>query len=317
VTGPEIGLCLAAFADRPFDDALDAVAALGISVIDLPTDSLFAVSRSRPAADVVAAQLAHRGIRVGCVSNSRDAQLVLGPHGPHTDAVARGGPAAKADHGRGAAVDAIELAGALGAPMARLMLGCPDNGRWRRWPGSEVGWQDNVDAFVEAAVPLARTATDLGVALCIEPHVKQVAFDAASVLACIEGVRRAGATIGLCFDPANLAALGFDPVEVLRAIASVPACVHAKDLERSDAAVAPPGPGWVRYGPQPAIRFRAVPWGQLDWPAILSHLHEIDFAAPIFIEHEDLLVDPELGIAGARRYLEAHRLGGRPGPAWW
>ena len=192
MSDPEIGVCLAAFADRPFDDALDAVAGLELSVIDLPTDSVFTLTRSRPADDEVRRRLDDRGIRVGCVSNSRDTQLLLGPHGPHTDGVARGDAAAKADHARTAAVAAIELAASLGAPVVRLMLGCPDHARWLRWSGSEVSWEDNVRAFVEVAAPLARLARDHGVQLCIEPHVKQVAFDAPSARACLDGVRGRG-----------------------------------------------------------------------------------------------------------------------------
>jgi len=311
------GVCLAAFADRSFEDAVAAVAGLELSIIDLPTDSVFALGRSRPPDAEVAGRLADAGIRVACVSNSRDTQLLLGPHGPHTDGVIRGSASTKADHARAAAHHAIGLAAAVGAPYVRLMLGCPDFGRWLRWPGSDISWSDNVAAFVDAALPLARAATDAGVTLCVEPHVKQVAFDAPSLLACLDGVRAGGADLGVCFDPANVAALGFDPVDFLTAIAIVPVCLHAKDVERSTGAIDPAGPGWVRYGPQPAIRFRAVPWGQLDWPGILSQLQQSGFDGPVLIEHEDLLVDRELGIAGASRFLGALRAGDQPGRAWW
>ncbi len=314
---PEIGVCLAAFADRSFDDALAAAAELDISLIDLPTDSVFALGRSRPPDEVARRRLDDLGIRVGCVSNSRDAQLLLGPHGPHTDGVMKGTNQAKIDHARAAALDAIHLAATLGATQVRLMFGCPDYGRWLRWPGSQAGWDDNVAAFVAVAAPLARDAHDLGVQLCIEPHVKQVAYDAPSLAACIEGVRAAGSELGFCFDPANVAALGFDPVDFLSAITAVPACVHAKDVERSTSALPPPGPGWVRYGPQPAIRFRSVPWGQLDWPALLEQLDSLGFRGPVFIEHEDLLVDREQGIAGARRFLESLATGTGPESSWW
>jgi sugar phosphate isomerase/epimerase len=317
VTDPAIGICLAAFADRSFDAALEAAAGLDLSVIDLPTDSVFALSRSRPADTHVRDRLADLGLRVACVSNSRDAQLLLGPHGPHTDGVVAGSARAKVEHARRAARDAIRLAGVVGAPAVRLMLGCPDYGRWLRWSGTDVGWDDNVAAFVDVAAPLAREAEGIGVQLCIEPHVKQVAFDAPSVLACLDGVRAAGGELGICFDPANVAALGFDPVAFLAAIDSVPVCVHAKDLERSTGPVPPPGPGWVRYGPQPAVRFRCVPWGELDWARILSHLQEIGFGGPVLIEHEDLLIDRERGIDGARRFLESHRMGRQPGSPWW
>jgi sugar phosphate isomerase/epimerase len=317
MTEPEIGLCLAAFADRSFLDALEALSALEISVVDLPTDSVFPMSHSRPEPDEVRRRLEDAGVRVACVSNSRDTQLLLGPHGPHTDGVLAGSPAAKIEHARRAARDAIEMGALLGAPCVRLMLGCPDYGRWLRWPGSEVDWSDNVAAFVDEAIPLAEEAADHGMQLCIEPHVKQVAFDTASLAACMAGVRDGDRDLGLCFDAANIAAIGYDPVGFLLTTGLVPAFVHAKDLERASSAE-PPGRGWVRYGPQPPVRFRAVPWGELDWARIVTCLAEIGFTGPVLIEHEDVLVDPELGIAGAQRYLASLRMGGEaPRPPWW
>jgi sugar phosphate isomerase/epimerase len=317
MSDPQLGVCLAAFADQRFEDALASVTKLGLAVVDLPTDSLFAMTRDRPAPAELRRRVDHAGIEVACVSNSRDTQLLLGPHGPHTDGVAPGPPAAKVAHAQAAAQETIELAATLGARYVRLMLGCPDFARWMSWTASDVGWSDNVDAFVAAAVPLARTASDAGVLLCIEPHVKQVAFDAPSWSACLAGVQAAGADIGLCFDAANIAALGFDPVEFLTATGSMPACVHAKDVERSRTAVAPDGPGWVRYGPQPAIRFRAVPWGEVDWPAVGRYLGEVGFTGPILIEHEDLLIDPAQGVDGARRFLDGLGASGSGSGAWW
>ena len=284
----------------------------------MPTDSVFACSRTRPAAaEEVRDRVDAAGVRVGCVSNSRDAQLLLGPHGPHTDGVWRGSPDEKVEHARRAAREAIALAGAIGAPHVRLLLGCPDYARWLRWTGSDVGWDDNIDAFVQAATPLAREAAEQGVLLCIEPHVKQVAFDAGSLLACVDGVRRAGEDLGVCFDPANVAALGYDPVELLRSTGLVPVAVHVKDVERSSSSLVPDGAGWVRYGPQPAIRFRSAPWGELEWPRLLTHLRETGFGGQLLIEHEDVVIDREQGIAGTRRLLESLRMGDRPGPAWW
>jgi sugar phosphate isomerase/epimerase len=317
VSRPELGVCLAAFADLPFDEVVAVAAKNAVAVVDLPTDSIFRMSRDRPSPDAVRRRFEDEGIRVACVSNSRDAQLLLGPHGPHTDGVATGSAAAKARHGRNAARSAIELAHAVGAPFVRLMLGCPDFARWLSWTASDVSWHDNVEAFVEAAEPLAREAEAAGVRLCVEPHVKQVPFDAPSWLECEAGMRSAGVELGLCFDAANVAALGFDPVEFLAETGSVPACVHVKDVERSSSAMRPSGPGWARYGPHPAIRFRAVPWGEVDWPAVLGQLAEVGFTGPVLVEHEDLLLAPEAGVAGALRFLDEVISADRPGRRWW
>ncbi len=307
----EVGVCLAAFADLPLAEALARVRDLDLALVDLPTDSVFEV---RPEAtfgplaadrDVVGLRqmLDRFGVRVACVSNSRDAQLVLGPHGPHTDRVEVRAAEDKQSHGRRHALDAIRLAGALEVPLVRLMLGCPDFGRWLTWSGSEVSWDDNVEVFLAEAAPLAAAAREEGVALCIEPHAKQVAYDVRSTRACVDGLRAGGSSVGICFDPANVAALRYDPVSFLAALGEAPRCVHAKDVELATSVLVPEGAGWVSYGPQPALRFRSVPFGQLDWRQILTALAAVGFTGPLLIEHEDLVTDRMAGIAAAAEHL--------------
>jgi len=316
----EVGLCLAAFADLPLAEALARVHALGLSLVDLPTDSVFAVRPEAafgPLADPtnlagLRSLLDRFEVRVACVSNSRDGQLILGPHGPHTDRVLVGDLEAKRSHGRRLAFEAIRLAGALEAPMARLFLGCPDFARWLNWSGSEVSWEDNVAAFVVEAAPLAVVARQEGVTLCIEPHPKQVAFDVRSVRSCVAGLQAAGEELGVCFDPANVAALHYDPVEFLAALGAPPRCVHAKDIELATSVEPPSGAGWVPYGPQPAVRFRSVPFGQLDWDGIIAGLAEVGFDGPILIEHEDLVTDRMDGIPAAAAHLASLLLAGSP-----
>jgi sugar phosphate isomerase/epimerase len=231
--------------------------------------------------------------------------------------VVRGGAAAKAEHGRRAALGAIGLAAAIGAPLVRIFPGCGDHARWLRWSGSEVSWDDNVAELVDAVVPLAEEAERAGVRLCLEPHVKQVAYDARSTLACLAGLRDRGASLSLCFDPANVAAIGHDPVGFLDAVGEVPVCVHVKDVERSTSALPPPGPGWAPYGPHPAIRFRVAGWGELGWRAVLTRLVEIGYDGPLMIEHEDVLCGPARGIGQARRVLEDLLIDPGPGTSWW
>jgi sugar phosphate isomerase/epimerase len=317
---PEVGVCLAAFADLPLTEALARVRGLDMTLVDLPTDSVFEV---RPEAtlgplghdgDVSALRqiLDRFGVRVACVSNSRDTQLVLGPHGPHTDRVEVRAAEDKQTHGRRHALDAIRLAGALEVPLVRLLLGCPDFARWLTWSGSAVTWDDNVDAFLSEAAPLAAAAEKEGVTLCIEPHPKQVAYDVRSTRACVDGLRAAGASVGICFDPANVAALRYDPSSFLAALGEAPMCVHAKDVELATSVLVPEEPGWISYGPQPALRFRSVPFGELDWRQILAALAEAGFTGPILIEHEDLVTARTVGIAAAAEHLAAIRTADPP-----
>lgn len=275
-----------------------------MDVVDLPADGCFALVDPARLADPahhgeLRDRFAAAGVEVGCVSNSRDTQLVLGPHGPHTDPVFAGPAEAKHAHGLRAALGTVRLAAGLGAPLVRLMLGVPDLARWLSWWGSDVSWQDNVDAWVRAARPILDLADESGVRVVVEPHPKQVVYDRASARALL--VTECG--VRLCVDPANLAATGHDPVAAVRGWGADLAAVHAKDLQRWAGAEAPRGAGWTRYGPGPAIRFRALGAGELPWPAIVAALLDDDYRGVVYVEHEDALLPTEQGIVNSLTLL--------------
>ncbi|MBC3841373.1 sugar phosphate isomerase/epimerase [Streptacidiphilus sp. 4-A2] len=303
--GPiRLGLCLAALAPLGLGGALRAAGQAGVTVVDLPADRAFGLVDADRLDDPehhreLRSLLAAAGVEVGCVSNSRDTQLLLGPHGPHTDPVLAGPAAAKSAYGLRAALGTLRLAAAVGAPQARLMLGVPDVGRWLSWWGSAVSWQDNIDAWARAAAPLLELAARLGVRIVVEPHPKQVVYDPASaraLLAAAPGVR-------LCVDPANLAAVGHDPVAAVRGWGSGLAAVHAKDLERWREPRDPRGDGWTRYGPGPAIRFRALGSGELPWPAVVAALLDEGYRGVVYVEHEDALLPTGQGVANSLTVL--------------
>jgi sugar phosphate isomerase/epimerase len=303
--GPiRLGLCLAALAPAGLDHALAAARRAGVDVVDLPVDAGFALVDPARLDDPeqhrdLRERCAAAGVSVGCVSNSRDSQLVLGPHGPHTDPVFAGTAEAKRAYGMRAALGTVRLAAGLRAPLVRLMLGVPDLARWLSWRDSDVSWQDNIDAWEVAARPILDLADTLGVRVVVEPHPKQVAYDPASARALLSTVRG----VGLCVDPANLAATGHDPVAAVRGWGRDLAAVHAKDLQRWRGADAPRGAGWSRYGPGPAIRFRALGAGELPWPAIVAALLDDDYRGVIYVEHEDALLPTEQGIANSLTLL--------------
>jgi sugar phosphate isomerase/epimerase len=318
----EIGMCAAVFGDLPLGESLDAVTAAGFDCIDLPTDTPFRMLREWCDGSVSGAavrrQLDERGIRVACVSNSRDSLLLLGPHGPHTDGVRRGTPDEKRAYGRDAAMRAIDLAAEVGAPLVRLAFGCPDFGRWLEWQGSDVGWRDNVEAFAKEARAVIERARAGGLRLCVETHPKQIVFDFASALTFLEVLEDDLDVLSLCVDPANLATVGCRAEPFLRAVAGHVSCVHVKDVEIWDGEAPPPREArWVRYGPQPPIRFRGMGWGRLDWPNLVTVLVEIGYGGPYFVEHEDVFVRRDLGLVSARERLTALVAAGGSSPRTW
>jgi sugar phosphate isomerase/epimerase len=310
--GMRLGLCLAAFGGTDLAKALAEVGVYGPLGLDLPTDTTLGLADARRCfaeagyRDEVAAVLAGAaapGQQVTCVSNSRDAQLLLGPHGRHTDPVCPGSAQEKREHALRCALGTIRLAERVGVPVVRLLVGCPDFARWLSWWGSEVSWADNIGEFFAEAEPVLRAAREAGLVVALEPHPKQVVYDRASAeLLFAAGPQWAG-TLALCVDPANLAAVGHDPVEAVRGWQRRLIGVHAKDLQVWTAAGAPAGRGWSRYGPGPAIRFRALGQGTLDWPAIVSTLIDEGFGHVLYVEHEDVLLPRHQSITQSLRLL--------------
>ncbi|MGH3382393.1 MAG: TIM barrel protein [Actinoallomurus sp.] len=306
-----LGLCLAAWGGSGLTAALEHAVRVEVDAVDLPSDSTSGLlDLTRWAGDEdYRAELrgALAGVAVGCVSNSRDTQLLLGPHGPHTDPVLAGPAAAKRDHALRHALDTVRLAADLDAPHVRLMFGVPDVARWLSWWHSSVSWADNIAAWAEQARPVLGLAAEHGVTLLVEPHPKQVVYDRASARQLLDAADAeaptAPAAVRLCVDPANLAATGHDPVDAVRGWGDRLGAAHAKDLQRWNGAGEPPGAGWSRYGPGPPIRFRALGAGELPWPAIVSALLDEDFHGVLYVEHEDALLPREQSVANSVRRL--------------
>jgi sugar phosphate isomerase/epimerase len=314
----QVGLCLAALSPLGLAKAAVTAAETGVGVVDLPVDRCFELVDADRLADPghhreVAAALREAGVRAGCVSNSRDTQLALGPHGPHTDPVLPGSAADKRGYGRRAALGTVALAAGIGAPLARLMLGVPDLGRWLSWWGSEVSWRDNVSAWLEAAAPALALARESGVQVVVEPHPKQVVYDPASARALLA----AAPEVGLCLDVANMAAVGHDPVLAAQGWGDRLAAVHAKDLQVWRRPEDPHGAGWSRYGPGPPIRFRALGCGELPWAETVATLLDEEYRGVIYVEHEDALLPTEQGIATSVSALRALLPTGTPQGRTW
>lgn len=298
-SGMKLGLCLAAFGEMSLESALAEITGFGPLCLDLPTDTklglvdarrCFNDSRYRDGVALAMASLAAGGWPVTCVSNSRDVQLLLGPHGPHTDAVWPGSVEDKRAHAMECAIGTIRLAERVGAGVVRLLFGCPDFARWLSWWGSEVSWADNIEEFFIQAEQVLLMAREAGVVIALELHPKQIVYDRASAESLFVIGAQWGDTLALCVDPANLAAMGHDPVDAVRGWQGKLAAVHGKDLQIWACRDAPTGQGWTRYGPGLPVRFRTLGQGMLDWPTIISTLIDEQFGQVVYIEHEDVLL---------------------------
>lgn len=182
----------------------------------------------------------------------------------------------------------------------------------------------NVAACAEALARLCDRAGE-GVTVAVEncPDTGNIAVNPELWALLVERVD--APNFALTYDPSHLVRLLIEPYEAITDFAEHIVHVHAKDTEVIAARLGRRGfldEGWWRY--------RVPGWGQVDWRAVLTRLHEAGFRGGISLEHEDPLfggshhgtvASPERAEAGLRAGqahlapLLTHVYGGVSGPA--
>lgn len=187
-----------------------------------------------------------------------------------------------------------------GSPFGMYLWGMP--GQRPDHPSNRVG--EAVAIFQEVVGPLVEHAERRGVKVALEtaprggghgnvahaPELWDLVFDAVPSPA-----------LGLSFDPSHLVWLGIGDVpDVLRRYAPRIHHVDGKDAEILPAVLARQGvlgSGWWRY--------RLPGLGAIDWPAILSTLHEIGYRGALGIENEDPVLHGLAGVRWSAGYLRS------------
>lgn len=320
MTGPALGL--AAFGDHDLPDALARAAAAGFTAVDLQLDSTLPMTGSVDLTSEAGLarlrdQVAAEGLTAVCVSNVRDAELLLGPHGRHSDGVLVGSAAQKRAHAVRWSRWTVDAAVALGSPFARLYLGCPDHLLMFPWHGLAAGWSENLEVLAASAAEVFGYARERGVTVCVEPHPRQAIFTLPSFQQASRLLADDGHRLGMCLDPANLVAGGLDALEYVEAMTAPPEFVHFKDVETGPSGRSPRGPGWRQYGPGRPVRFRNAGRGELPWPSLRDRLFDLGFAGTVVIEFEDLTVPREAGIADALDAARRLFAGPTTREQWW
>ncbi|NLX07946.1 MAG: TIM barrel protein [Phycisphaerae bacterium] len=158
-----------------------------------------------------------------------------------------------------------------------------------RNPNTRV--EDNYAPFKKVMTPLVKFAADRGRRISVEncpmmhdswPGGTNIAYSPAIWERMFDLVP--AENFGLTFDPAHCVWLGIDYLAAVRAFGDRIFGVHAKDCEILHEVLAVAGilgDHWWRY--------RMPGWGEVDWPAFLSALHEVGFAGDLNLEHEDVL----------------------------
>ena len=300
---------------------LDAIAALGVTGLELPVDA------GSPLVDLdallagghrqLAAELSARGLSLSAISNHQEGQLLLGPHQRDTDAICAGDAAAKIRYARERLLLSARLAAQMSVPVVVGFLGCEDWSRLFPWPDPQ-GWDSMRPLFVERVGALLDEFDRLGVSFAQEPHPRQIVYNTETALlsvAWLSGHRRWGFNL----DSGNLAFAGVDPALFARELSGRVLHVHAKDAELVAHNALRSGPlahgAWDR--PDRGFRFRVPGWGGVNWKSLLSELQLTGYDGWLAIEHEDPVFGPLDGLRkGVAELAPLLPQGPRTAP-WW
>jgi len=323
----KLGAYTACLHDRTLADALDILAGLGLTSVEvnaggfigtphLPVEDLLA---DPSGAEAYLAQYAQRGLTLTGV-NANGNPLHPDPEIHHGTDLHR----------------AIEVAGVLGVKRVVTMSGLPHAHPGATAPTWVVNPWDSGALDVleyqwnEVALPywqdIEARAAAADVKVCIEMHPQNLVFNPATLKRLVEAV---GAThIGAEMDPSHLFWQGIDPVAAVEWLGSLVFHAAAKDTRinaacrihgvlddrftRIPAEQNPLGLGGrytVTRWPQgdPAWEFVAVGNGhdQTFWADFLSALHKVDPNIAVNIEHEDQSLGQIEGLTLAATNLKA------------
>jgi sugar phosphate isomerase/epimerase len=308
----KLGVFLAVYHDRPFEEALDRAVELGLDAVEVATGNYPGDTHCRPhdlladraALDHFRAAVERRGLQISALSQ-------------------QGNPLHPDPSIAGAAHDTwratVRLAAALGVGVVNAFSGCPGDGNgavrpnWVTcsWPDDypdTLAWQ-----WEQRVIPYwsveARFAADHGVAVGVEMHPGFVVYNPATLLRLREAC---GPAIAVNFDPSHLFWQGVDPVVAIRHLAehAVIAHVDAKDTALFSDKIAVNGVLETRPAAdldERAWRFRTIGLGHDErvWADILAALRIAGYDGAISIEHEDRLLPADVGLEKAVTLLAA------------
>lgn len=325
----KLGLYNAVLHDRSLPEAIETIAGLGLTGIEINTGgflpavhvpNLDDILISDTARDDYLGQFEDTGVAIAglnCNGNPLHPNPEIGPR--HAEDVRR----------------SIRLAARLGQNRVVTMSGLPGGelgatrANWivNAWNSAaldvlEHQWSIVADFWRETD----RLARDHDVKVALELHPQNVVFNSASVH---ELIGRTGAThIGVELDASHLFWQQMDPVAVVRHLGDLVVHAAAKDVRINPAHAALNGvldnsfrrlrPGeprtnlggdeWANEWPKPsAWDFVALGKGHdtAYWTEFLRALHEVDPEMMVNIEHEDTELDRVEGVAVAAEVLRA------------
>jgi len=320
----KLGVFAVLFAQKPFEEALDYIAASGLEAIEIgcgafpgnahcnPEELLADEHKLRAFQEAIAA----RGLEISALSCHGN------PLHPNREI-------ARAHHE--AFEKTVLLAERLGVKTVITFSGCPGESEGSRfpvwvtcpWPDDflevlDWQWKEKVipywreqDAFLKAH----------NVRVAIEAHPGFVVYNTETMLRLRQ---ECGDSIGVNFDPSHLFWQGMDPIVCIKELGQAGAIYHfhAKDTMIDPQNTAVNGVLDTKSYRDELNRswiFRSVGYGHGEelWKQIISTLQLVGYEGAISIEHEDSLMSVEEGFQKAVAFLKNVLIKERIKEIWW
>lgn len=320
----KLGVFAVLFAQKPFEEALDYIAAKGLDAVEIGTGGYPGNAHCNP--DVLLADagklkefkqaVESRGLMISalsCHSNPLHPQKALAQA---DDAVIR---------------KTIELANRLEVPVVNTFSGCPgdhEDAKYPNWPVAP--WPNDFQEILtwqweQKVIPywsdINTVATEAGVNIGLELHGGFSVHSPGTMLRLREAT---GKAIGANLDPSHMWWQGIDPVQAIHILGREGAIhhFHAKDTTIDPVNVNRHGITDMQSYTMMldrAWQFRSVGFGHdlKTWADIISALRLVGYDYVVSIEHEDGLMSVEEGFSKAVDNLQQVLIREPLGEMWW
>jgi sugar phosphate isomerase/epimerase len=317
-----IGVFTVLFGKKPFEGALDYLAAQGVQAVEIGTGAYPGNNYCDPAALLGSDQK---------LKAFRDAikkrNLIISALSCHGNPLHPRASVAKDHHET--FLRSVELAKKLEVESVITFSGCPPGDEKAQqpnwivspWPPEfsemlEWQWKERVTPYWKETAKAAKAA---GVKVAIEMHPNFVVYNPETMLRLRD---IAPGTIGCNFDPSHMFWQGVDVVAAIRALGDCIYHVHAKDCRIDPRNVMINGvldaKKYTREKERSWI-FRTCGYGNdaIVWKDIVSNLRLVGYDHVLSIEHEDSIMSSDEGLKKAIAFLKDVVISEPAGEAYW
>jgi sugar phosphate isomerase/epimerase len=317
-----IGVFVTIFQKLPFEEALDHAVAAGVTAVEIASGGLVGHPHC-PVDELLKSQSRRQAYRQAVASRG----LIISALSCHGNPVHPNKEMAKGfdeDIRR-----SVRLAQLLDVPVVITFSGCPGGSpkdvtsNWITCPWPPEFTQALKYQWDEVTIPywveMNKFAEEHGVKIALEMHPGMLVYNVETMLRLH---RAAGHAIGCNFDPSHLFWNGVDPVAAIRALGDIIYHVHGKDVYVDPLNVAVNGCNDNKPYARIAERswsFRTIGYGHdtKAWKDIMSALRTVGYDYVVSIEHEDMMMSGEEGVAKGIAALKEVAMFEKPGDMWW